>query len=137
MPSATAHLAATQTQRRARGHSFYAPQAEQRRVPGMGETRETPEADRLVVLHYFTGAFDLWVTEMDAETGYAYGLLSLDGGATRQWSTVSLPDLEAIRPRTTYAPTGATSGVTGVGTIAWVVERDCHWTPVTVADIRR
>lgn len=135
--SPTAHLAAAETQRRTRGHRFYAPQAEQRKVPVIGATRETPEADRVVALHYFTGAFDLWVTEMDCDTGRTYGLLSLDGGVTRQWSTVSLPALEAIRPSGTIQPTGATEGVTHVGALRWVVERDCFWSPVKVADIRR
>lgn len=137
MPAATAALQARETQRRTRGHRFYAPQAEQKKVPALGATRETPEADRLVVLHYFTGAFDLWVTEMDTETGEAFGLVSLDGGATREWGPVSLPELEAIRPRGTFARTGASEGVTAVGTLRWVVERDCWWTPVKVADLKR
>lgn len=137
MPAATAVLAARQTQKRTRGHNFYAPQAEQKKVPALGATIDTPQADRVLGLHYFSGAFDLWVAEMDTETGMTFGLVSHDGGVTREWAFVSLLELEAVRPSGTIRATGATEGITHVGTLRWVVERDCWWTPVKVADLKR
>lgn len=129
MPNPTAHL--PETQRKARGHRYYAPQAEQKKVPALYATAATPLAEKTLGLHYFGTSADWYVAEMDTETGECFGLSVVNG--MREWGYFSLPALEAIRPRSTFSRTGATEGVIAVGTLRWVVERDCHWTPTTQA----
>lgn len=121
MPAATAALALTETQRKIRGHRFYAPQAEQKKVPALGATENVPMEDKIVGLHYFGGSSDFYAVEMDTETGRCFGYVDLGFGG--EWGYFSLPEVEKIRPNMARGQ--------------WVIERDCYWTPVRFADLGR
>lgn len=127
-PVAPAAELPAETQRRTRGHRFYPPKAEQKRIPALYATEGTPLAEKTVHQHYFTGGFDFYVTEWDPQTGRAFGMVKDRG--EREWGYFMLPDLEAIKPRGTYVATGGDEGVVATGTLQWVVERDMWWTPV-------
>ncbi len=108
----------TETLRKRRGHDFYPPAGLE--VPPLYATEDTPAEDKLVVLHDFSAAGDWWITELDRETGEAYGYVRLAAfpeGA--EWGYVSLPELEAV---------SAYGGLV-------IVERDLWWEPVKFADI--
>ena len=99
-----------ESQRRIRGHNFFAPKAVVSKVPALGATQDVPFEDKKVHLHYFTSAGDWYLTEMDQSTGKAFGFLNPDGRGGH-WGYVSIPDLEKVN----------------LGGYR-VVERDCHFT---------
>lgn len=101
-----------ETQRERRGHDFY-PSAElAAKIPRIYET--DGQADQAVVhLHYFVGNCDWYITEVDP-TGEAYGWADIGMGG--EFGYVWLPELESLLVH------------------GWaVVERDCYWTPVPLA----
>ncbi len=132
VPSITA--ATPETQRRARGHAFYPPKADARRIPALGATEGTPVDDKIVHLHYFTGGWDWYIVEADPETGRAFGYVVGPLTPAGEWGYIDLPELERIPPRGTLTRTGADEGITAVGTVQWVVERDCWWDATTFTD---
>lgn len=132
----TAPAGVTDTQRRVRGHAFLPPAVVRRRTPGLGATETTPCPDKLVLAHYFTGGWDWYVVEADWTTGQAFALTRSPACPDGEWGYVDLAELEAVRPRGSYTPTGATEGLVGTGMLSWVVERDCWWTPCLVSAIR-
>lgn len=82
-----------ETQRKIRGHNFYAPKAILSKVPALGATEGTALEDKKVHLHYFTGGADWYIMEVDPSTGRAFGFLNPNGQGGH-WGFVSLPDLE-------------------------------------------
>lgn len=110
-----------ETQRRARGHVFLPPKAVQRKTPALYGTEATPLDQKVVHVHYFAGGWDWYVTEANWESGRAFGLVKSPMGS--EWGYFDLAEMEAVKPRAKAA--GQTL------TLSWVVERDCHWTPVT------
>jgi hypothetical protein len=124
-----------ESQRRARGHVFTPPAIIRRRTPAVGATDGTgPLAHRLVLAHYFTGSWDWYVVEADWSTGEAWGYVKGPAGA--EWGRFDLTELEQVRPHGTYTRTGLPEGLVGTGHLIWLVERDCWWTPQTVAAAR-
>lgn len=109
----------TETQRRIRGHNFFAPKAVMAKVPPLGATEDIPFEDKKIHLHYFTGGADWYLTEMDQSTGKAFGFLNPSGNGGH-WGYVDLPDLEAVN----------------VGGYR-VVERDCHFSQGNLAHATR
>lgn len=109
----------TETQRRIRGHNFFPPKAVMTKVPGIGETEDIPFEDKKVHLHYFTGAADWYLMEVDQKTGKAFGFLNPSGNGGH-WGYVSLPDLEKFN-----------------GGGYRVVERDCHFSQGNLAQVTR
>lgn len=102
--------------RKRRGHAFYPPKSVAKKVPALGATDEQGE-DALVVLHYFVGGCDWYITEADLETGEAFGWAEiLPGGG--EWGYTNLVELE---------------GVLAQG--LWPVERDCYWDPKPMREV--
>jgi len=102
--------------RRLRGHSFYPPKSA--RVPGIRETEGVPLEEKTVALKYFGPAGDWWITELDRETGEAFGYARLASAPEyAEWGYISLPELERIR----------------IGSFV-AVERDLNYEPQRVAE---
>ncbi|WP_427019387.1 DUF2958 domain-containing protein (plasmid) [Pseudarthrobacter sp. P1] len=118
-PEAAAPVQLPETQRRIRGHRFYAPKAVLAKVPALGATEDVPLMDKKVHLHYFTGGADWYLMEVDPASGRAFGFLN-PSGRGGSWGYVSLPELEAVN----------------LGGYR-VVERDCHFSQGTLADVTR
>lgn len=108
-----------ETQRRIRGHNFFAPKAVMSKIPGIGATDDIPFENKKVHLHYFTGAADWYLMELDQKTGKAFGFLNPSGNGGH-WGYVSLPDLEKVN----------------VGGYR-VVERDCHFSQGNLDQVTR
>ncbi|MCU6479017.1 DUF2958 domain-containing protein [Arthrobacter sp. A2-55] len=106
-----------ETQRRIRGHNFYAPKSDRKKIPALGETDGAPFPEKVVHLHYFTGAADWYVTELDPITNEAFGY-SDPTGRGGEWGYIPLAELEAVN----------------LGGYR-VVERDCYFTPNTFSSI--
>jgi hypothetical protein len=98
------------TQRKRRGHNFYPPKADRKKIPALYSGEDVAAADKVVVLHYFVGGCDWWLTEVDFESGMAFGFVNLGDPDMAEWGSVFLPELEAVKAH------------------GWmVVERDCWW----------
>jgi len=103
-----------ETQRKRRGHAFLPPKAVLDKIPALYGTDSVPAEDKIVWLHYFSAASDHYITELDPETGEAFGyakLASFPEGA--EWGYVYLPELEQVN---------VSHGLV-------IVERDMHWEP--------
>jgi len=106
-----------ETLRKRRGHRFYEIPAE---TPGLYETEHIATADKIVYLKLFSAAGDWWITEVERETGMAFGFVRLSAfpdGA--EWGNVYLPELEEVMVH---------GGLV-------IVERDKFWTPKPVREI--
>ncbi|ACL42165.1 hypothetical protein Achl_4214 (plasmid) [Pseudarthrobacter chlorophenolicus A6] len=110
-----------ETQRKIRGHNFYAPKAVLSKVPGLGATENIPFEEKKFHLHYFAGGAANWyIAEVDPASGRAFGLMDPTGRGEGSWGYVSLPELEAVN----------------AGGFR-VVERDCYFSQGNLAHINR
>jgi hypothetical protein len=110
-----------ETQRKIRGHNFYAPKKVLSKVPALGATEDIPFEEKKFHLHYFAGGASNWyIAEMDPATGKAFGLMDPSGRCKGSWGYVSLPELEAVN----------------VGGYR-VVERDCYFSQGNLTHIKR
>lgn len=108
-----------ETQRRIRGHNFYAPKAVLAKVPALRSTEDVPFEEKRFHLHYFTGGADWYIAELDQDTGKAFGLMNPSGG-DGYWGYVDLAQLEAVN----------------LGGYR-VVERDMHFSQGNLAHVSR
>lgn len=110
-----------ETNRKIRGHNFYAPKAVLSKVPALGSTEDVPFEKKKFHLHYFTGGAANWfIAEFDPKTGKAFGLMDPSGRGNGSWGYVDLPELEA------YNPGGFR-----------VVERDCYFSQGNLAHVMK
>ncbi|MET4143796.1 DUF2958 domain-containing protein [Arthrobacter sp. UYCo732] len=110
-----------ETNRRIRGHNFYAPKTILSKVPALGATSDVPLEEKKFHLHYFTGGAANWyIAEFDPATGRAFGLMDPSGRGDGSWGYVSLPELETFNP----------SGYR-------VIERDCYFSQGNLTHINR
>lgn len=100
--------------RERRGHDFYPPPQALAAIPALYATENVPPADKIVHLHYFASNADWYITELDPNSGIAFGWAQLAEG---EWGNVSLPELEEVN-----------SGLI-------IVERDLYFQPTRVGDI--
>jgi DUF2958 family protein len=85
------------TQRRRRGHDFLPPKALLKRIPQLDATADQEPADTMIWLHYFGPAGDWWITELDADEGYAFGYVRLSAMPDcAEWGSIDLAELEAL-----------------------------------------
>lgn len=111
---------------RLRGHSFLPDAATLATIPAIYGTEDTPCAEKIVHLHYFVGACDWYVVELDAETGEAFGYANLGDDQNAEWGYISLAELSTISvPAFRF----------GDATVRLPVERDLHWTPGPAAAV--
>jgi Protein of unknown function (DUF2958) len=102
---------ARETQRRLRGHNFYAPKSV--KVPAL-RAQDGLGLDAVVAIHYFASNMDWYVTEYDPATGEAFGFVLNGSTGEGELGYFSLPELEALR-----------AGF-------FVVERDLYWDRQTI-----
>jgi len=118
-------ISLTETLRTRRGHDFYPPKADRHTIPPIYGTETQEPSGRIVHLHYFAASSDWWITELDAETGLAYGYACLNGDAQMaEWGYINLPELEALH----LAPGRSRP-------LPIIVERDTGWTPTPLAKL--
>jgi hypothetical protein len=103
---------------RRRGHKFKAPSAVLGAIPPLYGTENIPTAEKIVHLHYFAGNADWYITELDSQTGEAFGWAEVLAGCG-EWGYIPLTELATLI----------------VGPI--VVERDLHWSPKPISEIER
>lgn len=93
-------------------------------VPGLYETEQTPLADKIVHAHYFVGACDWYVMEIDREQlRIAFGWVDLGDPDMAELGYFDLEELASVAVR---HPSG----------IVLRVERDLHWKPIRFGDLR-
>ena len=80
--------------------------------PAALRDRAVPLDEKIIHLHFFIGACDWYVAELDDDKWEAFGYANLGDPQNAEWGYFSLPELEAV--------------VVGPG---FVVERDLDWTP--------
>jgi hypothetical protein len=97
------------THRVRRGHDFLPSAAELAAIPALYAT-DGQGKDAIVHLHYFVGGADWYVTELDPETGEAFG--SADLGMGPELGYIPLTELESV----------LAGGI-------FPVERDLQWAP--------
>ena len=103
-------------QRGRRRHKLL-PQELVEQIPGLYETEDTPLEDKVVFTHYFCGAADWYVCELDQETGEMFGHCDLGLGSP-EWGYVRIQDLAELR-----------------GQFGLPVERELDFTPKTVREL--
>ena len=82
-------------------------------MPRTYETKDIAENNKIAHLHYFKGGFDFYMVEMDAlpELSKCFGFIK---GHETEWDYISLPDI-----------------------LKAGVELDLHWTPKSIAEIKK
>lgn len=110
-----------ETQRERRGHDFYPSETAWAAIPALYATEQMDDESKLIQLHYFLGACDWWVTEVDPVEARAFGYVCLSDPQMAEWGYIDLQELEALSVR--------------VQGIRLVVERDLHWRPKPVRDV--
>lgn len=110
-----------------RGHKFIGSD----KVPPLYATEEIKTNDKQVAVHYFTGDWDWFVFEYDPTTGTAFALTYNRLTEDEELGYVNLFDLGRT---TIQARVGIAGGWETI--FEMLIERDCHWTPQTVATIR-
>lgn len=113
-----------------RGHSFQPTAEELTTIPQLYRTERVGLDATLVVLHYFCGACDWWLVELDPVEWLGFGYVNLGDPTNAEWGYVPLAELATV-----YVAGGATTlvGSDGVERTTLqphrIVERDLHWTP--------
>lgn len=111
-----------ETNKRRRGHNFYPPKSIASKIPALYGTEHLDGGDKVVHLHYFTGASDWYVVEYDPESGLAFGWVCLNGDThNAEWGYMSLSEMEEVR--------------TAHGPFTTVIERDCYWSKKTMGEV--
>lgn len=88
-------------------------------VPGLYATEDIPTSDKILHLHYFIGACDWYIAELDQDQRLAFGYVNLGDPNNAEWGYIDLNELEAIR----LGP--------------FIVERDLYWTPRPASAVLR
>lgn len=107
--------------RQRRGHDFYPPATVLAALPALYATEETPCADKVLHLHFFSSWGDWYVTEFNPADGEVFGWAQIGNAEVGEWGYSDLPALESFEPR-------------GIGGL---VERDLHFEPVTFHELMR
>jgi hypothetical protein len=105
-----------ESNRRRRGHAFVT-SSMLKTIPALYATEDTSLAEKTLHAHYFLGACDWYVAELDPETGLAFGHADLGMGFP-EWGYFNLVELEQTVVH------------------GWlVIERDLHFTPCTTLEL--
>lgn len=102
-----------------RGHSLMPPASQVAKIPRLYETEATATEDKIVVLHYFVGAANWWIVELDPDQRLAFGYVNLGDDRSAEWGYVDLDELSDVCVHD--------------GLI--LVERDLHWKPKRFGEI--
>ena len=101
-----------------RGHDFYPDAAVLATLPPLYATEPVALGDKPIGLHYFAGACDWWVIELDPDSMLSFGYACLGDPLCAEFGYTDLSELCGLRLRSAFP----------------VIERDLHWTPTTVAE---
>jgi hypothetical protein len=112
-----------------RGHRFQPPKAELAKIPRLYATEQVDTADQIVHLHYFVGACDWYITEIDPETFQAFGFANLGDDRCAEWGYIDLIELAVSTVATAIGPNGAT--------FRQPVERDLYFDPKPFGEVIR
>ena len=104
-------------------------------IPALYATERIAEHDKVVHLHYFVGACDWWVVEVDSleRPGLAFGYACLGDPQMAEWGYIDLIELvKVFRPPAFGNPRpGAATSITP----ALIVERELGWTPRPAGEV--
>jgi hypothetical protein len=105
-----------ESNRRRRGHAFLT-SSMLKTIPALYATEDSLLAEKTLHAHYFLGACDWYVAELDPETGLAFGHADLGMGFP-EWGYFNLVEMEATLVH------------------EWlVIEREVHFTPRTALEL--
>ena len=96
-----------------RGYTFLPEGEELERIPALYETERIAFEDKTIHLHYFIGACDWYIAELNPDTLLAFGFANLGDDQSAEWGYVDLDELAGIQ----------------AGPLRQPVERDLHFTP--------
>ena len=105
-----------ETLRKFRGHNFYPPKADLKKIPNLYSTEDTPLDDKIIYIHYFGSSQDWYIAELDQGTGLAFGYADL-GFGMGEWGEIYLPEIEAVKGQ--FIP----------------IERDLSFTPQKASEV--
>jgi hypothetical protein len=117
---AAVHTAMREVNRRLRGHDFLPAWDALTAIPLLRATEQVPLAEKIIHLHFFIGACDWYVAELDDDTWEVFGYADLGDPQNAEWGYFSLPELEAV-----------------VVASGFVVERDLDWAPQRFSAVER
>lgn len=106
--------------RERRGHAFLPGWDALTAIPLLRATEHVPPAQKIIHLHFFIGACDWYVAELEDDTWEAFGYANLGDPQNAEWGYFSLPELEAV--------------VVGAG---FVVERELGWVAQRFSAVER
>ncbi len=118
-----------------RGHDFWPPAGVLEAIPALYATEDTPEREKVVHRHYFAGACDWWVVEVDSidRPQLAFGYACLGDPAMAEWGYIDLHELAGIfRPPSFGEP--HPGGVTMV-VPPLIVERELGWATCPAGEV--
>lgn len=98
-----------------RGHDFMPPEGVLAEIPPLYATEDVPLHDKTVWAHWFCGAADWWLVELDAEKRVGFGWVDLGDPELAELGYFSLDELRDLLVTKHSMPL--------------VVERDLNWTP--------
>jgi len=99
-----------------RGYDWNPSEDYLRRVPALYATEDVPLVQKQVFLHYFCGACDWYVVELDEERRIAFGWMNLGDDQNAELGYFDLNELRDLLVR-------------GPHNLPVVVERDLYFTP--------
>src|SRR4051812_20378940 len=79
-----------------RGHDFWPPADVLAEIPPYNSTQHMPSWNTFVYVHYFVGACDWWVTELDRAELVAFGYVCLGDPSMAEWGSIDLVDLAEV-----------------------------------------
>ena len=106
-----------------RGHDWLPGEDSLAGVPRLYATDGQPFDNKIVHLHFFVGACDWYVAELDEDRRIAFGYANLGDPQCAEWGYIDLNELRDLAVR---HPVG----------FPLVVERDLHWTPRPFSEIK-
>lgn len=81
------------------------------KIPALYSTEDIPTENKKVVMHFFMGGCDWWITEFDGVDTF-FGFACLGDPEMAEWGYVSYSELRNTR-------------------VKWLeVDRDIHWKPI-------
>ena len=90
------------------------------KIPSFYSTEGVPLKEKLIVMHFFIGGCDWYVTEYSSEEKCFFGFAILNGDLDNaEWGYFSLDELCSLKVKFLE------------------VDKDCHWTPKKAIEIEK
>lgn len=91
-------------------------------IPDLYGTEPIPLVDKTLHLHYFVGACDWYIAELDVDLRTAFGFVNLGDPNNAEWGDINLHELRS-------------AAVTHPSGLVLYVERDLLWTPTKAGEV--